>query len=107
VVIPLNAFNGELDLDASLAGTVPDPGPPTVFGPFLLSWNNECCTEFAPRIGATETYPATYTTTAMPEPSDVALLAAAMLLFAAVPAVVSAPQSVSHMHEQRTLGATA
>jgi hypothetical protein len=83
--IPLNAFNGELDLDVSLFGTGPDPGPPTVFGAFLFSCNNECFNEFAPRIGVNEAYPATYTATPVPEPSSVALLAGAMLLLAAVP----------------------
>ena len=82
--IPLNAFNGELDLDVSLFGTGPDPGPPTVFGAFLFSCSNECFNEFAPRIGVNEAYPATYTATAVPEPSGVALLAGAMLLLAAV-----------------------
>jgi hypothetical protein len=83
--IPLQAFNGELDLDVSLFGTAPDPGPPTVSGAFLFSCNNECFNEFAPRIGASEEYAVTYTATAVPEPSSVVLLAGAMLLLAVVP----------------------
>jgi hypothetical protein len=34
--IPLQAFNGELDLDVSLLEQRPDPGPPTVSGHFYL-----------------------------------------------------------------------
>jgi hypothetical protein len=83
--IPMQAFNGELDLDVSLFGTGPDPGLPIVSGAFLFSCNSECFNEFAPRIGASEAYPVTYTATAVPEPSSVALLAGAMLLLAAVP----------------------
>ena len=57
--MPLNAVKGELDLDVSLIGTGPDPGPPTVFGALLFGCDNECFNEFAPRMGATEAYPAT------------------------------------------------
>jgi hypothetical protein len=57
--IPLQAVNGELDLDVSLFGTAPDPGPPPVSGAFLFSCNNECFNEFAPRIGASQEYAVT------------------------------------------------
>jgi len=80
--IPMQAFNGELDLDVSLFGATPDPGLPTVGGAFIFSCNTECFREFAPRIGVNEDYAATYTVTATPEPRSALLLGGTMLCFA-------------------------
>lgn len=83
--IPMNAFNGELDLDVSLFGASPDPGLPTVGDAFLFSCNAECFQAFGGRVGAGEGYAVTYTVTATPEPATLGLLAGGLALAAAMP----------------------
>ncbi len=78
--IPIDAFNGELDLDVSLFGTAPDPGAPTVFGAYLYGCNEECFREFGPGNGASEPYGVTFAATAAPEPATAGLLALSTLL---------------------------
>lgn len=83
--IPMNAFNGELDLDVSLFGSSPNPGLPTVGDAFLFSCNAQCFQDFAPRIGVNEGYTATYTVTAAPEPASLGMLAAGLAFAAMIP----------------------
>lgn len=77
--IPMQAFNGELDLDVSLFGASPNPGLPTVGDAFIFSCNSQCFQDFGPRVGVNEPYAATYTVTATPEPASALLLGGTML----------------------------
>ena len=77
--IPMQAFNGELDLDVSLFGASPDPGLPIVGDAFLYTCGGACFNAFGPRVGASEGYATNYTVTAAPEPGVMQLLGAAML----------------------------
>jgi hypothetical protein len=82
--IPMNAFAGELDLDVSFFDSTGNPPSPVVGPAYLFGCSPECFNQFGPNVGVGSPYEATFTATAIPEPSSLVLLAGAMFLFAVI-----------------------